>query len=110
MNTDRNYKGISPTFARVLIVEDPKEGRKIGNIFVAETTKMPILKGTVVAVGPGRVSEETYDHIPVKLKVGDRVAFGANAATRQIEHNGVNVLVMDEIEVLAILSGENSGK
>ena len=55
----------------------------------------------VVAVGPGRFSDEG-DRIPVDVKVGDMVVFSKYGGT-ELKYNGQEYLVLSARDVLAII-------
>ncbi|KAF5307800.1 hypothetical protein FQR65_LT06672 [Abscondita terminalis] len=65
-------KRLIPLFDRVLIKKaDPITTTK-GGIMLPETSRTKILKGTVVAIGPGSRNQQG-EHIAPSIKVGDNV-------------------------------------
>ncbi len=69
---------VEPLADRVLIKEidaETKEEKTSGGIFIPETAKADhgSKKGTVVAVGPGRVDDGVT--VPMSVKVGDTVLY-----------------------------------
>lgn len=68
---------LRPLDDRVAVRPDPAE-EKIGNILLTDQAKGRPRRGTVVAVGPGRMITDgprAGTRIPVGVKVGDRVQF-----------------------------------
>ena len=58
-------------------------------------------RGTVIAVGPGRLLE-SGERSPVSVKVGDQVLFGKYGGT-EIEVDGQDVKILRESDILAKL-------
>lgn len=59
--------------------------------------KVAITKGTVLAVGPGRLVNEIY--IPVSVAVGQVVAF-SDTAGRELEIDGEKIMFIREDDVV----------
>lgn len=72
---------ISPTHDRVLVEFAEPERKTAGGLFVPDQALETVttasrgrgLEATVLAVGPGRRSEKTWEIIPMTLKPGDRI-------------------------------------
>lgn len=65
---------IQPLFDRVLVKRLETEEKTAGGIFIPDTAKEKPVLGEVVAVGPGRMSEEGKQ-VPMTVKKGDIVLF-----------------------------------
>ena len=65
---------IQPLFDRVLVKRLETEEKTAGGIFIPDTAKEKPVLGEVVAVGPGRMSEEGKQ-VPMTVKKGDVVLF-----------------------------------
>ena len=65
-----------------IIVEpsDDEEQMSVGGIYIPDTAKEKPQEGTVVAVGPGRLTDDGK-RIPVEVKVGDVVVFSKYGGT-----------------------------
>jgi chaperonin GroES len=87
-----NFK---PLADRVLIESAPAEQKTASGIIIPDTAKEKPLKGTVVAVGPGKTDE------PMTVKIGDLVLFGQYSGT-EISVEGKTYLVMRESDVYGI--------
>ena len=59
--------------------------------------------GQVLAVGPGRRSEQTGELIPLDVKVGDTVVYSKYGGT-EITVDGEDLLILTGRDVLAIVS------
>ena len=58
--------------------------------------------GEVLAVGPGRRSEQTGEIIPLDVKVGDTVVYSKYGGT-EITDGGEDLLILNGRDVLAIV-------
>ena len=92
---------IKPLGDRVLVQALEAEETKGGIIIPDTATKEKPQQGTVVAVGPGRVSDEG-NRIAPEVKSGDRVLFGKYSGT-EIEVDGKDLLILRETDILAVL-------
>lgn len=92
---------VRPLFDRILVKRSEELTKSSGGLFLPETAKEKPVEGEVLAVGQGRVNDDG-DVTPLLVKVGDKVVFGKYAGT-EIKIDGVEYLVMDESDVLAVL-------
>lgn len=95
---------IKPLFDRVVIRRAEMESAKTASGIVLPGSALEIPNhGTVVAIGPGRVLDNG-DVLPMTTKVGDVVTFGLLHANTFIKHEGEDLIVMPESDIIAILS------
>ena len=87
---------IKPLADRVLVQPAAAETTTSSGIIIPDTAKEKPQRGTVVAVGPGTTEN------PVTVKVGDTVLYGKYAGT-ELNHEGVDYLIMKEADILAIV-------
>ncbi len=87
---------IKPIGDRVVVQAAPAETRTASGIYIPETAQEKPQKGTVVAVGNGKVDE------PLTVKVGDEVLYGKYAGT-EITYDGKEYLIMRETDIYAVL-------
>ena len=87
---------IQPLADRVIIESAAAEEKTAGGIIIPDTAKEKPQKGTVVAVGPGKVDE------PMTVKDGDVVLYGKYAGT-EISVDGRDYLIMRESDIVAII-------
>jgi chaperonin GroES len=92
---------IRPLADRILVKRIEEEEVKIGGIIIPDTAKEKPQEGKVVAIGPGRLSDDGK-RIPLEVKAGDRVLIGKYAGT-EVKLDGEEHLIMREDDVLAIL-------
>ncbi len=65
-------------------------------IIIPDTAKEKPVKGTVIAVGPGKVDE------PMTVKVGDTVLYGKYAGT-ELNVDAKEYLIMRESDIFAVI-------
>lgn len=92
-------KDIDPLGDRVLVVRGPADSES-GGLVVPESAQEPRPVGTVVKAGPGRVSPETGQRMPMPVEEGDRVLFHEKAGTEVDDDH----LLVREANILAVLA------
>ena len=92
---------IRPLRDNVLLKRIEGEERTKGGIVLPETAKEKPVEAEVVAVGPGKRTDEGRIIEPA-VKKGDRVLFGKWAGT-EIEIGGEKHLIVSEDEILAVV-------
>lgn len=92
---------IVPLGDRVVVKPQPAEEKTASGLFIPDTAKEKPQKGTVLAVGPGRVENGTK--IDMTVKAGDTVLYGKYSGT-EIELDGDDVLIMRETDILGVVS------
>ena len=93
---------IRPLGEKVLIKRLEAETTTKGGIVLPDTAKEKPQKGTVQAVGDGKVLDDGT-RAKFTVKKGDTVLFSSYAGT-EIKVNGEELMLMDESDVLAILT------
>ena len=91
-----------PLGERVIIKPIEQEAQTKGGIFLPDTAKEKPQEGEVVAVGPGRVSEDG-SRIPMELSNGDRVIYSKFAGT-EYKDGEDEYLILRESDILAKIS------
>lgn len=83
------------------VVVEPLEAEEVtaGGIVLPDTAKERPQRGTVVAVGPGKVLD-SGDRGSLAVTVGDQVIFGKYSGT-DIEVDGRDVKILRESDILA---------
>ena len=71
---------IKPLGDRVVIRPSAAEEKTKGGIILPDTAKEKPVVGEIVAVGPGKKSDEGK-LVPLELKVGDKVLYGKYSGT-----------------------------
>ena len=92
---------IRPLGEKVLIKRLEAEERTKGGIVLPDTAKEKPQKGTVLAVGDGKLMEDGT-RAKFQVKKGDTVLFASYAGT-EIKIESQEYMLMDESDILAIL-------
>lgn len=93
--------GVRPLGDRVVVRPAEKEEKTASGILIPDSSKEKPVKGTVVAVGPGRMTD-AGKHIPVEVKVGDKVLY-KKPWDEPIKLDGVEYYVLSENEITLVL-------
>ena len=92
---------LRPLNDRVIIKRVEEEAISAGGIVLPESAKEKPIRGEVIAVGTGAVSD-SGEVRPMAVKVGDEVLFGKYAGT-EVEIDGEELLVMSESDIVAVI-------
>lgn len=92
---------IKPLGDRIVVKPSPAEDKTKGGIILPDTAKEKPVVGEVVAVGPGRKSDEGK-LIPLDVKVGDKVLYGKYSGT-ETTIDGKEYLIMRESDIFAVV-------
>jgi chaperonin GroES len=92
---------LKPLADRVIIKPSEAEEKTKGGIILPDTAKEKPIEGTVVAIGPGKVSEEGKQ-VKLEVKVGDKVLYGKYSGT-EVTVEGEEYLIMRESDIFAII-------
>ena len=72
-----------------------------GGLYIPDTVKEKAQQGEIMAVGPGKVSDQG-DRIAPDVKAGDKVLYGKYSGT-EVTVDGEQYLILRESDVLAVL-------
>ncbi|HDM75425.1 MAG TPA: co-chaperone GroES [Deltaproteobacteria bacterium] len=92
---------LKPLNDRVIVKRMEEEEKTPGGIIIPATAKEKPYQGKVLAVGPGKVTEEGTK-IPTEVKEGDKVLFSRYAGT-EVKVDGEELLIMREDDILAVI-------
>ncbi len=92
---------IKPLADRVVVEAAPAEEVSTGGIILPDTAQEKPQQGTVVAVGPGKISDAGSE-IKMTVKVGDKVLYGKYSGT-EVTFEGTEYMIMRESDILAVL-------
>ena len=98
---------LKPLEDRIVVRPGEAEETTVSGIVIPDTAKEKPQTGEVLAVGPGRRSDQTGAVIPLDVKVGDTVVYSKYGGT-EITTDGDDVLILTARDVLAIV--KNSKK
>ena len=90
---------LEPLGDRVVVRPSESKEEMRGGIILPDTAKEKPQEGEVIAVGPGRVTEDGK-RISMELKVGDKVIYAKYGGT-EIKDGDKEVLILRETDVLA---------
>ena len=91
--------GFKPLGNRVVV--EPQEGDEqmsSGGIYIPDTAKEKPQEGTVVAVGPGRLTDEG-NRVPMDVAGGDTVVYSKYAGT-EYKEGEIEYLVLRDDDIL----------
>lgn len=93
---------LSPLADRVIVKPQEAEEKTAGGLYLPDTAKEKPIEGTIVAVGPGRTTEDGKN-VPMSVKAGDTVLYGKYGGT-DITVGGEDYLIMRESDIFAIVN------
>ena len=92
---------LKPLSDRVVIEEAAAEEKSSGGIILPDTAQEKPQQGTVVAVGPGKVSDSGA-LIEMSVKEGDKILYGKYSGT-EVNVAGTDYIIMRESDILAVM-------
>ena len=92
---------VKPLNDRVLVKRTEELTVTKGGILIPDTAKEKPIEGKIVAVGPGKMSEQGQ-RMTLQVKEGDKVLFGKYSGT-EIKIDDQDYVIMREEEILAVL-------
>src|SRR6478672_11626085 len=93
---------LKPLDDRIVVRPNEAEQTTVSGLVIPDTAKEKPQQGEVLAVGPGRRSEQTGEVIPLDVKVGDKVVYNKSGGT-EITVEGEDLLILNARDVLAIV-------
>jgi chaperonin GroES len=93
---------LKPLDDRVVVEPTDAEEKTAGGILLPDTAKQKPQQGKVIAVGPGKLTDEGK-RTAVGVKIGDTVLYGKYAGS-DVEVNGTEFKILRESDILAKLS------
>lgn len=90
---------INPLGDRVVIKPTPKEDMSKGGIVLPDTAKEKPQEGKIIAVGPGKMSDDGK-RLVMEVKVGDKVVYSKYAGT-EFKLDDEEVVILRESDILA---------
>lgn len=92
---------VKPLHDYILVKRLEEKESKKGGIIIPDTAKEKPQEGEVVAVGPGKLTEDGK-RLPMDVKVGNRVLF-SKYSWNEVRLNDEEYLILKESEVLGII-------
>lgn len=97
----KDRKMIKPLADRIVVKPAEAEQKTSSGLFIPDNAKEKPMQGKVVAVGPGRKTENG-ETVAMEVKVGDVVIYGKYSGT-EISVDGENYLIIKESDIFATL-------
>jgi chaperonin GroES len=94
---------LQPLADHVVVQPTEKEEKTKGGIFLPDTAKEKPQEGKIIAVGPGRMTDEGT-RIAMEVKVGDRVIYTKYGGS-EIKVDDVEMMILRESDILAVKKG-----
>jgi len=92
---------VRPLHDRILVQRHVEGEQHIGGILVPDSAKEKPQRGTVMAIGDGRIGE-LGQRLALDVKVGEAILFGKYSG-HEIKVDGAEFLIMKEDDVLATM-------
>ena len=99
--TKTKKKTITPLDDRILINPTKAEEKTASGIFLPEAAKEKPMTATVVAVGPGKLTDNGK-RAKISVKKGDVVVYGKYSGN-EIEIDGQTLVIVRENELLGVV-------
>src|SRR2546423_13920360 len=93
---------LKPLEDRIVVRTQEAEETTTSGLVIPAPAKEKPQQGEVLAVGPGRRSDQTGELIPVDVSVGDTVVYSKYGGT-EITVEGDDLLILNARDVLAIV-------
>ena len=93
---------LQPLEDRIVVQPTESEETTASGLVIPDTAKEKPQQGQVLAVGPGRRSDNTGEIIPLDVKVGDIVVYSKYGGT-EITVDGEDLLILTARDVLAVM-------
>jgi len=93
---------LKPLDDRIVVKPGEAEEKTASGLVIPDTAKEKPQQGEVLAVGPGRWSDDGGKHFALDVKVGDTVLYSKYGGT-EVTVNGDDLLVLNARDVLAIV-------
>ena len=90
-----------PLGDRALILRVEPEAKSPGGIVLPDMAKEKPVQGKIVAVGPGRITEDGK-FLPVDVSVGDTVLFGRYSGS-EVKLDGTEYLIIAQSDILGVI-------
>jgi chaperonin GroES len=93
---------LQPLEDRIIVRPSEGEATTASGLVIPDTAKEKPQQGEVLAVGPGRRSEQSGELIPMDVKAGDTVVYSKYGGT-EITNSGEDLLILTSRDVLAVV-------
>lgn len=99
---------LQPLNDRIVVEAAAKEEKSAGGIILPDSAQEKPLKGSVLAVGPGRYLD-SGKLAPVDVAVGDEVLYGKYSGT-EVTVGGKDYIILRADDILAVVTSAKAPK
>ena len=93
---------IQPLADRVVVKPLEETEQMRGGLYIPDTAKEKPQQGEIIAVGPGKLSDEGT-RVEPDVKVGQKVLYGKYSGT-EVSVDGEEYLILRESDILAVIN------
>ena len=93
---------IKPLEDRIVVRALDAEQTTASGLVIPDTAKEKPQEGEVLAVGPGRFTDNGDQRVPLDISTGDVVVFSKYGGT-EVKYNGEEYLILSARDVLAVV-------
>ena len=94
---------LRPLRDKVVVKPSESEEKSAGGIFLPDTAKKKPMKGSVIAVGSGRLMDDGTIK-PLSVQIGNVVIYAKYGGT-EVTIDGEELVLLDEDQIYAIVEG-----
>ena len=95
---------LKPLDDRIVVQPNEAEQTTASGLVIPDTAKEKPQQGKVLAVGPGKRTENTGEVVPLGIEVGQTVLYSKYGGT-EVTVEGEDLLILSGRDVLAIVEG-----
>jgi len=92
---------IKPLADRVVVTPTEEDEQMRGGLYIPDTAKEKPQQGKIVALGPGKLSEEGT-RVEPDVEIGQTVLYGKYSGT-DVTIDGEDFLILRESDILAVI-------
>jgi chaperonin GroES len=97
-----HHMNLKPLDDRIVVQPNEAEQTTASGLVIPDTAKEKPQQGKVLAVGPGKRTENTGELIPLGIEVGQTVLYSKYGGT-EVTVEGDDLLILSSRDVLAIV-------
>ena len=93
---------IQPLEDKIIVRPEESDDMTASGLVIPDTAKEKPQQGEVLAVGPGKRSDQSGELIPMDISAGQTIIYSKYGGT-EITHKGEELLILSARDVLAVL-------
>ena len=93
---------IQPLEDKIIVRPEESDDMTASGLVIPDTAKEKPQQGEVLAVGPGKRSDQSGELIPMDISAGQTIIYSKYGGT-EITHQGEELLILSARDVLAVL-------